>query len=987
MRLTFLGGADEVGASGTLIEIAGKKLLVDAGIRILAKTRRKIGDDQLPDLSLISEAGGIDYILITHAHTDHTGALPLVVERYPDAPVLTTAPSMALIRVLQADAQRIMKLNHEQEGELPLFDAVASERLLTAMQPVEPRQPIRLGEDLRATFHISGHIMGAASIVLESSEGTLVMSGDLSLTAQRAVTKAAIPNIKADALVLESTYGGRLHANRAAEEKRLIDTLRAVSERGGKTLIPAFALGRAQEVLQILLAKRDQIDVPIYADGMVRAVCAAYSQFADWLPEQTVKAAGDEPLFFRKQVKAVETQAQRAEIALSPTPCIIVASSGMLTGGASAYYAEQLAGDARNAILLTGYQDEESPGRAIQKAIADRKRQDSITLRISGKPVTVRCELGTYSLSAHADEAELVSIAEAFGANDVMLVHGDAEARDSLARALRARQKIVRLPESGTAVTLEYQPLKAVSKPRKQSGAKAPAAVDAAAIASVDTAAIWEQIRSQPGFYTAAELAQIAGLDPAQIAAALRVDDLYFIPDTSGERFQVRTPEQVEAIQRRRAIMAAYPSLANMIVVLRDGGGKARLAHVQRISADGFEAIAAGTKTSHFPASALVYPIAPYVSKSAQKTRSVLNHLARSARGWMDALLSYDVRRALVESGERVDPRTLIPPEELLPPPIPPLSAADAALMAIAFRLAHDGAELYPDGTLLTRAVVVDEPMEQNAARQLAVEMFPPESRLRKVGMEVGQRRIVLSFDFPDIAAEQYADLMDELSERTGWDVTVSPTVTQQALQNALMEMLPSNATLVKSLSYFMDKREVHAEMNGNFDADALAAQFNAMTGFTLRINPKLSGVDSVGSAEVVPSGEREPIEINAAYARLKAALEPHGLMKAGLKNGQIVLTFISPQVGARHQALLARLSNEVGYPLVLHPHPDQAAILVRVNQAVRAAGWQVRKGPGLRTDRGEVTLSLATSAASEAQIAAVSAQIEAETGYKLVIG
>ncbi len=985
MKLTFLGGADEVGASGTLIEIAGKKLLVDAGIRILAKTRRKIGEDQLPDLSLISEAGGIDYILITHAHTDHTGALPLVVERYPDAPVLTTAPSMALIRVLQADAQRIMKLNHEQEGELPLFDAVASERLLMAMQPVEPRQPIRLGEGLQATFHLSGHIMGAASIVLESDEGTLIMSGDLSLTAQRAVTKAAIPNIKADALVLESTYGGRLHANRAAEEKRLIETLRMVSERGGKTLIPAFALGRAQEVLQILLAKRDQIDVPIYADGMVRAVCAAYSQFADWLPEQTVKAAGDEPLFFRKQVKAVETQVQRAEIALSPMPCIIVASSGMLTGGASAYYAEQLAGDARNAILLTGYQDEESPGRAIQKAIADRKRQESITLRISGKPVIVRCDLGTYSLSAHADESELVSIAEAFGANDVMLVHGDAEARDSLARALRARQKIVRLPESGTAITLEYQPRKAAGKPSKQSSAKAPALADIAAVESVDIAPIWEQVRSQPGFYTAAELAQIAALDPAQIATALKADDLYFIPDTNGARFQVRTPEQVAAIQRRRAIMAAYPSLANMIVVLRDGAGKARAAHVQRTAADGFEAIAAGTKTTHFAADALIYPIAPYISKNAQKTRSVLNYLARSARGWMDALLSYDVRRALVESGERVDPRTLIPPEELLPPPMPPLSGADAALMAIAFRLAHDGAELYPDGTLLTRSVVVDEPMEQNAARQLAVELFPPESRLRKVGMEVGQRRIVLSFDFPDIAAEQYAELIDELSERTGWDVGVSPTVTQQALQNALMEILPSSAILAKSLSYFMNKREVHAELNGDFDADALTAQFNAMTGFMLRINPKLSSADSAGAVEVTPSGKREPLEINAAYALIRSALESHGLMRAGLKNGQIVLTFISPQVGARCREMLARLSSEVGYPLTLHPHPDQAAILLRVNQAVRAAGWKVRKGPGLRTDRGEVTLSLAAGAPDE-QIAAVRAQIEAETGYKLVI-
>ncbi|PJF25483.1 MAG: hypothetical protein CUN53_12565, partial [Phototrophicales bacterium] len=229
-------------------------------------------------------------------------------------------------------------------------------------------------------------------------------------------------------------------------------------------------------------------------------------------------------------------------------------------------------------------------------------------------------------------------------------------------------------------------------------------------------------------------------------------------------------------------------------------------------------------------------------------------------------------------------------------------------------------------------------------------------------------------------------DLMDELSERTGWDVTSSPTVTQQALQNALMEMLPSNAALAKSLSYFMDKREVHAELNGDFDDAVLAARFKAMTGFTLRINPKLSSTTAVESADVIPSGEREPIEINAAYGVIRAALESHGLMRAGLKNGQIVLTFISPQVGARHRETLARLSNEVGYPLVLHPHPDQAAILARVNQAVRSARWQVRKGPGLRTDRGEVTLSLARLPPAE-QIAAVSAQIEAETGYKLVIG
>ncbi|MBE2271527.1 MAG: MBL fold metallo-hydrolase, partial [Anaerolinea sp.] len=276
MRLTFLGGADEVGASGTLIEIAGKKLLVDAGIRISAKQRRGIGDDQLPDLRLISEAGGPDAILVTHAHTDHTGALPLVVEQYPHVPVIATEPTIALIRILQADAQRIMKSRQEQESELPLFDEISVQRLLDAFQIVEFRQTLKLGENLQVTYHPSGHIVGAASLVIESDEGTLVMSGDVSLTPQRAVVRATIPNVKADGLVLESTYGGKLHANRPAEEKRLVETLRGVIARGGKALIPAFALGRAQEVIQILLANRDQIEAPIYVDGMVRAVCRAY---------------------------------------------------------------------------------------------------------------------------------------------------------------------------------------------------------------------------------------------------------------------------------------------------------------------------------------------------------------------------------------------------------------------------------------------------------------------------------------------------------------------------------------------------------------------------------------------------------------------------------------------------------------------------------------------------------------------------------------
>ena len=148
MQLTFLGGADEVGASSTLIHMGGKVILVDAGIRISPKTSRGIQNDQLPDLSLITEAGGPDYILVTHAHTDHTGALALVVEQYPHVPVFATRPTVDLTRILQADAQRIMHSKQEAEGELPIFDEIASARLMDAFQPVEFGQPVRLGDGL-----------------------------------------------------------------------------------------------------------------------------------------------------------------------------------------------------------------------------------------------------------------------------------------------------------------------------------------------------------------------------------------------------------------------------------------------------------------------------------------------------------------------------------------------------------------------------------------------------------------------------------------------------------------------------------------------------------------------------------------------------------------------------------------------------------------------------------------------------------------------
>ena len=171
MKITFLGGADEVGASSTLIEIGGKRILVDAGIRPSPKSRWGLAGDQLPNLSQIDSLGGVDAILITHAHTDHTGALELVTGRFPDTPVYATPPTIALTRVLHQDSRRIMQTRLDEEGELPLFDDVAVQHLMSAFVPVPFNDRLSLGEGVIATFFSAGHIAGAAMLGLESSEG------------------------------------------------------------------------------------------------------------------------------------------------------------------------------------------------------------------------------------------------------------------------------------------------------------------------------------------------------------------------------------------------------------------------------------------------------------------------------------------------------------------------------------------------------------------------------------------------------------------------------------------------------------------------------------------------------------------------------------------------------------------------------------------------------------------------------------------------
>ncbi|HET8649077.1 MAG TPA: MBL fold metallo-hydrolase [Gemmatimonadales bacterium] len=461
IRLTFYGAAGgQVTGSMHMLEAAGGRFLLDAGLFQGKRSEARELNAELP-----FDPRRLDAVVVSHAHIDHTGRLPLLVKEGFHGPIYATPATRDLCAVMLMDSAHIQESDFEYlqrhkkagpEAE-PLYtteDAVAVQKLMVGLPY---RRPLHLRKMLTLEYYDAGHILGSASVDLRVSEGKghrLVFSGDIGRSGLPIIRDPDPPTGPIDTLIMESTYGNRKHESVEGSKERLGEVVRETAQRGGKVIIPCFAVGRTQELVYALhqLYRANRIpQIPIYIDSPLAVdVTDVFRMHPEVFDRHEPLVADGVQLFDFPLVHYTRSVDESKALNQLKGPAVIISASGMAENGRILHHLRNNIGDHRNTVLFVGYQAIHTLGRRLQEGQKE--------VRIFGDPFEVRAQvesIGGYS--GHADEDELRAWIRKLGGpiRRAFVVHGEIEGAEGLAKILKEEGvPKVTLPKLGESFDL-----------------------------------------------------------------------------------------------------------------------------------------------------------------------------------------------------------------------------------------------------------------------------------------------------------------------------------------------------------------------------------------------------------------------------------------------------------------------------------------------------------------------------------------------------
>jgi hypothetical protein len=440
IRTTALGGFREVGRSALLLTTKDSKILVDCGINVADETPPYL---QLPEVLPLES---IDAVVVTHAHLDHLGLVPLLYKYGYTGPTYCSPPTRDLGALLQLD---YLKVSASENKKMP-YDSSHIREFIKHCITLRYGDTTDITPDIRVTFHNAGHILGSCIAHFHIGEGihNVAVTGDIKYERTWLFNPAVNRFPRIETLILEATYGGkddfqpsRLEA--AEQLKKLIHTALA---RKGKVLIPVFAVGRSQEVMIViekLISEGSLPEVPIYLDGMIWEATAIHTAYPEFLNPQLRNAIfekGKNP-FLSSIFKRVDSVEMRENILADPEPCIILATAGMLNGGPVMEYLKAWCSDLKNILIFVGYQAEGTLGRRVQKGLRE------IQYSSQGKTTTLKIELQVEmcdGFSGHSDRRQLLNYVHRMEPRPerILIAHGEYQKCIDLASSIYKRYGI-----------------------------------------------------------------------------------------------------------------------------------------------------------------------------------------------------------------------------------------------------------------------------------------------------------------------------------------------------------------------------------------------------------------------------------------------------------------------------------------------------------------------------------------------------------------